>query len=76
MYIRTHLHYLFSCFCLMMSCFICIILTLSSFKMGVFFRNGYVFPIRSISILMKSAFFTLNCSSEPKLAKTVLILIK
>ena len=33
-------------------------------------------PMRSISIVMKHAFFTLNCFSEPKLGKTLLILIK
>ena len=35
----THLHYLFSCFCLMVSCFICRNLTLPSFK-GVIVGNG------------------------------------
>ena len=74
--IRPHLHYLFSCFCLMVSCFICRDLTLPSSKNGVFVRNGYFSPMRSISVLMKKAFFTLNSFSEPKLAKTRLILIK
>ena len=64
-----------SCFCLMVSCFICRSLTLPLFKKSVFVRNGHS-PIRSISGVMKSAFFTLNSFSERKLAKTVLILIK
>ena len=51
--VRTHLHYLFSCFCLMVSCFICRNLTLPSFKKGVFVRNGYFSPMRSISVVMK-----------------------
>ena len=45
--VRTHLHYLFSCICLMVSSFICRNLTLPSFKKGVFVRNG------SISFVMK-----------------------
>ena len=51
--VRTHLHYLFSCFCLMVSCFICRNLTLPSFKKGVFVRNGYFSPMRSTSVVMK-----------------------
>ena len=51
--VRTHLHYLFSCFCLMVSCFICRNLTLPSFKKGVFVRNGCFSPMRSISVVMK-----------------------
>ena len=51
--VRTHLHYLFSCFFLMVSCFVCRNLTLPSFKNGVFVRNGYFSPMRSISIVMK-----------------------
>ena len=51
--VRTHLHYLFSCSCLMVSCFICRNLTLPSFKKGVFVRNGYFSPMRSISVVMK-----------------------
>ena len=60
----------------MVSCFIRRNLTLPSFKKGVFVRNAYFFPMRSISVVMKKAFFTLNCFSKPKLAKTLLILIK
>ena len=45
--------HLFSCFCLMVSCFICRNLTLPSFKKGVFFRNGYFSPMRSIAVVMK-----------------------
>ena len=51
--VRTPLHYLFSCFCHMVSCFICRNLTLPSFKKGVFVRNGYLSPMRSISVVMK-----------------------
>ena len=69
--VRTYLHYLFSCSCLMVSCFIRRNLTLPSFKKSVFVRNGYNFCCNEISF-----FLTLNCFSEPKLAKTVLILIK
>ena len=50
--VRTHLH-LFSCFCLMVSCFICRNLTLPSFKKGLLVRNGYFSPMRSISVVMK-----------------------
>ena len=49
--VPTHLHYLFSCFwlyfCLVVSCSICIILTLALFEKDVFVRNGYFFPTRS-----------------------------
>ena len=57
--IRTHLHYLFLWFCLMGSSFIYTLLTLFSFKKGAFFRNGYVSPMRSISISISitQAFF-------------------
>ena len=45
--VRRHLHvrhlHLFSCFCLMVSCFICRNLTLPSFKKGLFVRNGFFF---------------------------------
>ena len=55
--VRTHLHYLSSCFCqhfcLIMSCFICTKLTLPLFKKDVFVRNGYFSPMRSISVVMK-----------------------
>ena len=51
--VREHLRYLFSCFCLMVSCFICKNLTLPSFKKGVLVRNGYFSPMRSISVAMK-----------------------
>ena len=34
-------------------CFICRNLTLPSFKNGVFVRNGYFTPMRSISVVMK-----------------------
>ena len=51
--VRTHLHYLFLYFCLMVSCFICRILTLSSLKKGAFVKNVYFAPMRSTSIVMK-----------------------
>ena len=51
--VRTHLHHLFSCFCLMVSCFICRNLNLPSFKEGVFVRNSYFSPMKSISVVMK-----------------------
>ena len=35
-YVRTHLHYHFSCFCRIVSCFICKSLTLPSFRKGGF----------------------------------------
>ena len=35
--VRTHLHYRFSCFCLMVSCFICRNLTLCVYKKLLFF---------------------------------------
>ena len=53
---RMHLHvrtYLFSCFCLMVSCFICRNWTLRSFREGVFVRNAYISPMRSISVVIK-----------------------
>ena len=37
----------------MVSCFLCRNLTLPSFKKGVFVRNGYFSPMRSISVVMK-----------------------
>ena len=33
-------------------------LTLPSLKKGVFVRNGYSSPMRSVSVVMKKAFFT------------------
>ena len=51
------LHYLFLYFCLKVSCFICRNSTLLSFKKGVLVRNGYFSPMRSISVVMKKAFF-------------------
>ena len=51
-YVRTYTH-LYSCFCLMVSCFICKNLILPLFKTGVFFRNCCFSPMRSISVVMK-----------------------
>ena len=54
--VRTHLHYLFSCFlqrfCLIVSCFICRNLTLPLFNKDVLVRNGYFSPTKSISVVM------------------------
>ena len=47
-----------------------------SFYIFVLWCLGYFSPMRSVSVVMKQAFFTLNCFSEPKLVKTLLILIK
>ena len=45
-FVRTHLHYLLSCFwlhfCLIVSCFICRNLTLPLFKKDVFVRNEII----------------------------------
>ena len=43
----------FSCFCLMVPCFICRNLVLTSFKKGVSVSNGYYSPMRSIFVVMK-----------------------
>ena len=55
--VRTHLHYLFSCFwqhfCLTVSCFICRNLTLPLLKKDVLIRRGYFSPKRSISAIIK-----------------------
>ena len=40
-------------FCHMVFCFVCRNLTFPSFKKGVFVKNGYFFPMRSISVVMK-----------------------
>ena len=45
--------YLFSYFCLIVSCLISGNLTLTSFKKGVFVRKGYFSPMRSVSVVMK-----------------------
>ena len=56
-YMRTYLHYLFSCFlqhfCLIVSFFICINLTLPFWKKVLFLRNGYFSPTTSICVNMK-----------------------
>ena len=49
--------YLFLCSCLMMSCFICRNLTLSSFKKDVFVRNGYFSSTRSKFCYNEISFF-------------------
>ena len=54
----------FSCIGLTVSCFICRNFTLPSSKTGVFFINGYFSPMRSVSVVIKYAFFNLNCFSE------------
>ena len=54
-YVRTHLHYLFSCFWqhfgLIASCFTCRNLTLPSFKKDAVVTNNYFYPARSISVV-------------------------
>ena len=55
-FVRTYLHYFFWCFCLMGSCCICRNLTLPSFTKGVFVRDCYLSPMRSISVVMRWAF--------------------
>ena len=60
-------------FCLITYCFICRnLITLPLFKKDVFVRNGYFSPTSRHEIV----FFHLNNFCEPKLAKTLLILIK
>ena len=44
--------YLFFCFCLVMSCFICRNLTLPTFKKSLFVGNGFLSPMRSVSVIM------------------------
>ena len=56
--------------------FMCRNFTLPLFKKDVLVRNGCFYPMRSVFIFTKQAFFILNCVSELKLAKTFLILIK
>ena len=51
--VLARLHYLFSCFCLMMSCLICRNLNLLSFKKDAFVRNDYFSTMRSIYAVMK-----------------------
>ena len=59
--VRTHLLDLFSCFwqhfCLIVSSFICRNLILPLFKKDVFVTSGYFSLTRSISVVMKYAFF-------------------
>ena len=70
LHVRTHLHYLFLCFCIMVFCFICSILTLSSFKKGAFIRNGNFPPTKSISIVMKQAFFYFKLFFQTKVSES------
>ena len=63
--VRTHLHYLFSCFCLMVSCFICRNLTLPSFKKGVlFFSNEINFCCNEISFFYFKLLFRTKVSQN------------
>ena len=68
--VSTHLHYLFSCFCFMLSCFVCRNLTFPSFKKGAFVRNCYFSPMRSISVVMKLAFFNFKFLLETKVSQS------
>ena len=66
--VRTHLHYLFRCFCLMVSCFICRNLTLPSFKGCVcqkwlFLSNDIKFP-QEISLFYFKLFFRTKVSQN------------
>ena len=61
--------YYASCFCVMVSCFICRYLTLPLFKKGVFVRNGYFSSMRSISVVMKSAFFNFKLIFQTKVSQ-------
>ena len=61
-HVYVHTYTLFSCFwwqfSLLVFGFICINLTLPLFKKHVLVRRGYFYPARSISAIMKRAFFT------------------
>ena len=52
-----------------MSCFICRNLTLPLSKKSVSVRNGYFPPIRSISVVMKLAFFYFNLLFRTKVVQ-------
>ena len=70
--IRTHLHYPFSCFFLMVSCLVsCSIEKGCLCQKWLFFSNEINFCCNEISF-----FLTLNSFSEPNLVKTLLILTK
>ena len=75
-YVRTYTRDSFFMFLSYGVFFICRNLTLPTLKKVMFVRSGCFFPMRSISVAMKQVFFILNCFCEPRLAKTVLILIK
>ena len=51
--VHNSLNTVFECFWLMVSCFLCRNWTLASFKEGVFVRNAYISPMRSISVVIK-----------------------
>ena len=61
--------HLFSCFCLMVPCFICTNLTLPSFKKDVFVRSGYFSPMRSISVAMKLVFSNFKLFFQTKVSQ-------
>ena len=63
--VRTHLLYHFSSFCLVVFCFICRTLTLLLLKEDVFLRNCYLSPMKSISVVMKLAFFPDRSQPKP-----------
>ena len=54
--VHTQLQLLFSCFCVLMSCFTCRNLTLPSVKKGLFVRDGYAFNLKQIESYIYSIF--------------------
>ena len=62
--VHTQLQLLFSCFCVLVSCFTCRNLTLPSFKKGLFVRDGYAFNLKQINLI-----YTLYFSVAPYFEK-------
>ena len=67
---------IFSCFYLMVSCFICKNLTLPLFKKDCLCRKWLFFSNEINLCCHEISFFTLNSISGQKLGKTLLILVK
>ena len=67
-FVRTHLHYLFSCFCLTVSCFICRSLTLIWFKKGVFVRHE-IFSNETNFCCHETSFFYFKLFFRTKVSK-------
>ena len=68
LFTHTHLHYLFSCFCLIVSCFICKNWTLISFKKGVFVRDN-IFANEISFCCHEISFFYLKLVFRTKVSK-------